>query len=258
MLKSSFCHIPGISPQKELALWLSGIDSWDEFFKRKNDSLINVLSENHLAIISDELLRSLRAVEREEFFMFKSLPRNQHWRIYDSLKHKACFLDIETTGLSKRRHDVTLVGIHSAEGTKIFMKGKNLDDFKHELAKYDVIVTFNGSCFDLPFLRHKYPDLVLDHFHLDLRFLMARLGYRGGLKNIEITRGISRPDELEGVDGFEAVRLWRRFEKGDLSALEKLEKYLVADVENLKLLMDFTYIELKKELFYKLSAISKS
>ena len=258
MLRNTFCHISGISPQKELSLWIDGVDSWDEFFKRKNDSLINSLSVNQLASISDELLKSMRAVEREEFSLFKSLPRNQHWRVYDHLKHKACFLDIETTGLSKRRHDVTLVGIHSAEGTKIFMKDKNLDDFKHELEKFDVIVTFNGSCFDLPFLKQKFPDLTLNQFHLDLRFLMARLGYRGGLKSVEIDLGISRPDELEGVDGFEAVRLWRKFEKGDLSALQKLEKYLVADVENLKILMDFTYVELKKELFYKLSAISKS
>jgi uncharacterized protein YprB with RNaseH-like and TPR domain len=251
MLKNTFCHIQGISSTFECSLWISGIRSWDDFFLRKNDTLIKHLPQNKMSRLLDGLKRSMECVEREDYSFFKSLPRNQHWRVYDSLRHKACFLDIETTGLSKDRHDVTLVGIHSAMGTKIFMNGKNLEDFKSELEKYDVIVTFNGSCFDLPFLKYKFPDLNLDKFHLDLRFLMARLGYRGGLKRVEVDLGISRDGDLEGVDGFEAVRLWYRYKKGDLSALIKLEKYLRADVENLRFLMDFAYDALVRESFLR-------
>lgn len=249
MLKNTFCHIPGITPQTESLIWELGIKSWDEFLDEKNESILSKLSDQKRSIISNNIQLSLRNYENKDFSFFKLLPKNQHWRVYEHLIDDACFLDIETTGLSKDYHDITLIGVHSKYGTKIFKRGKNLDEFKEELKKFALIVTFNGSCFDIPFLLRKYPDLEINHFHLDLRYLMARLGYRGGLKKIEIEVGISRDDDLDGVDGFEAVRLWRRYERGDEEAYKKLEKYLIADVENLRILMDFTYRELQQLVF---------
>jgi len=247
MLKNTFCHIQGITLQTENALWQDGVMSWDDFFKRKNDLLISKLPSSKKEIISQGLLKSLKAVEKKDYSMFKSLPRNQYWRVYDYLRDDACFLDIETTGLSKHNHEITLIGIYGRYGTKIFMNGENLEDFKGELEKYSVVVTFNGSCFDLPFLMHKFPDLVFDHFHLDLRYLLANLGFKGGLKKIEVDLGISRDDELEGVTGYDAVILWFKYKKGDVDALDKLKKYLRADIENLKLLMDFAYEGMEKK-----------
>lgn len=247
MLKNTFCHVHGITPILEMHLWLQGIKTWEDFLHRKNDTLLKKIPENKKNKLIQGIQKSMESLDRNDYELFKTMPRNQHWRIYEQLRKKTCYLDIETTGLSKEYNEITLIGIHSEEGTKIYMNGKNLHEFKEELEKYEVIVTFNGSCFDIPFIKHKYPELNLNQYHLDLRFLMARLGYRGGLKNIEIAIGINRGEELEGVDGYEAVRLWHAYKKGNQEALKKLEKYLKADVENLKLLMNYTYKELKEK-----------
>src|SRR6056297_2138559 len=89
MLKNTFCHIQGITRQTENALWQEGIVSWDDFFKRKNDLLISKLSSSKKEIISEVLLKSLESVETKDYSMFKSLPRNQHWRVYDDLRDDA-------------------------------------------------------------------------------------------------------------------------------------------------------------------------
>ena len=34
--------------------------------------------------------------------------------------------------------------------------------------------------FDLPYIRAKFPSVVLDHPHFDLCFAARRLGYKGG------------------------------------------------------------------------------
>ena len=79
---------------------------------------------------------------------------------------------------------------------------------------------------------------------------MKELGYAGGLKKIEKEIGICRDDDLDGVDGFEAVRLWYKYKKGDQAALDKLVKYNIADVENLKVMMEFAFEKLKEKNFH--------
>ena len=70
---------------------------------------------------------------------------------------------------------------------------------------------------------------------------LKNIGYSGGLKKIESSLGMKRSEETEGISGFEAVRLWNRYEKGDDEALEVLIKYNKEDVENLKTIIDMTY-----------------
>ncbi|MDD2471425.1 MAG: ribonuclease H-like domain-containing protein, partial [Dehalococcoidales bacterium] len=58
-----------------------------------------------------------------------------------------------------------------------------------------------------------------------------------GLKKVEIRLGISRT--VEGVGGWEAVLLWRRYQQcGDVQALDTLLKYNAEDVMNLKILRE--------------------
>lgn len=251
MLQNTFIHIPKISRNAETNLWKSGIHTWNDFLDKQKSASIS-MPESKISTISNNIYESIDALKKRRYEHFSTIPANQHWRMYSELKEKICFLDIETTGLSKHYNDITLIGIHSDEGSKIFMKGKNLEKFENELKKYSMIVTFNGKCFDVPFIRQKFPDVEVSQYHADLRFMLAELGFRGGLKSIEQQRGIKRDDELDGVDGFEAVRLWHRYERGDNSALETLKKYLTADIENLKPLMDKAVAELKKKNFYDL------
>ena len=85
----------------------------------------------------------------------------------------------------------------------------------------------------MPFLRAHFPHARLDQAHIDLRFVLASLGYRGGLKVVESRLGLRRDPAIQGVDGFEAVRLWHRYRRGDRNALEKLILYNLTDVANL-------------------------
>ena len=64
-----------------------------------------------------------------------------------------------------------------------------------------MLVTFNGSQFDVPFLRAHFPKARLDQAHIDLRFALASLGYRGGLKVVEQTLGLRRDPAIQGMDG---------------------------------------------------------
>jgi uncharacterized protein YprB with RNaseH-like and TPR domain len=77
--------------------------------------------------------------------------------------------------------------------------------------------------------------------HLDLRYILASLGYRGGLKGCERQFGIER-GELEDVDGFFAVLLWFDFYHcGNPRALETLLAYNTLDAVNLETLMVLAY-----------------
>jgi uncharacterized protein YprB with RNaseH-like and TPR domain len=138
------------------------------------------------------------------------------------------------------------VGLYDGSTMRQFVLGHNLMDFPEALADVDVLVTFNGTQFDLPVLRAYFPDLILPPLHLDLRFILARLGYRGGLKRIEPLFGITRAPDVAGLNGYDAVLLWERFQRGDLTARKLLLQYNEEDVLNLEVLMEQAF-ELGKE-----------
>jgi uncharacterized protein len=250
MLKNSFIHIPGVSKETEELIWQNNILSWQEF---ATNSHLLPLPDAKIALINSHVNNSLEALKNKEFNFFKNgLAEKEHWRMYKDLKHKCCFLDIETTGLSRHYNDITTIGIFDGQTSKVFVKGQNMELFAKEIQKYEMIITFNGKTFDLPFIKTKFPDLCLDKIHIDLRYPLAKLGYSGGLKRIEKELGIARDDEIGDMDGREAVRLWYRYKKGDLAALELLKKYNIADVVNLQNLMDFTFNKLKEKEFLSL------
>jgi len=245
MLKSTFLHIPGIGQSTEENLWRNGIASWQDFLD--NEARLE-LPLRKKQLLSSQLTASLDNYDQKNHSFFSAtLPHKEHWRAYPDFKNLA-FLDIETTGLSYYSSQITLIGLFDGKESQFFISGKNLQDFQEEIAKYSTLITFNGRQFDLPFISSKFPSIKFDQFHIDLRYELAKLGYRGGLKSIEHQLGLSRDEEIQGIDGFEAVRLWRRYERGDKTALSKLISYNQADIENLKYLIDFAYPRLKQRL----------
>ena len=91
-------------------------------------------------------------------------------------------------------------------------------------------------------LRYSFPDVDLDHPHFDLRFGCRKVGMCGGLKQVERDIGIVRSENIAEVDGFEAVRLWKRWQNsGDREARDRLVEYNIADTENLQTLADLAY-----------------
>src|SRR5208337_4088429 len=160
--------------------------------------------------------------------------------------------DIETTGLSPVFDTVTMVGLFDGRRYEVFIDGQNLQDFPDRLKKYSVVVTFNGSGFDLRFLKLAFKNLELPPIHIDLRWVTRRLGYRGGLKAIEREFGICRDQTVEDVDGFEATVLWSRHLRGDRSALRQLVTYNTEDVVHLKAIMEIAYDRLAKNVYGEL------
>ena len=159
--------------------------------------------------------------------------------IPDLLGHVA-FLDIETTGLSPVYHHVTCIGVYDGVDVQSFVWGQNLGDFPNYITQFPAIATFNGSCFDLPFLQHTL-GCVFPHVHFDTRFLLRRLGLRGGLKAVEQAFHLDRGNAT-GIDGYAAVLLWGKYQAtGDPKYLNTLLAYNVEDVVHLESILRYAY-----------------
>jgi hypothetical protein len=144
------------------------------------------------------------------------------------------YLDIETTFEGA----ISVVGVYRADIGTIQLVGGGVQDVAlyEALDGVATIVTFNGSTFDLPVIRKRMlVDLKRDYEHFDLMYACRRKGLRGGLKRVETLLGIGRA--TAGVTGWDAPRLWRRYENyGDRAALHRLLEYNREDVLNLALM----------------------
>lgn len=243
MLEKTFCHVKGITLELEKNLWAKGIHHWDEFLAKEHE-LIEFPSLK-LDAIKAELPASKQALQQNNLRYFQSkLPPKEHWR----LAHlgKVGFVDIETTGLSRTNNQITILGIYDGVKSHLYVNGKNLPEAALKMKEFDIIVTFNGKQFDIPFIQHHF-NCTYDFVHLDLRYMLKELGLYGGLKSIEAQLGISRDASVVGVDGFEAVRLWHRYQRGCEASLQKLLKYNEEDVVNLQTLLNY-YLQTKKKM----------
>lgn len=243
MLEQTFIHIPGIGPKTEQTLWSRGIRRWQDFLDHQKP----VFSPAKDRFIGSELEVSLAHRDDVGFFGDR-LPPGEMWRVFDRFRHRAVYLDIETSGYDHWANDITVIGLYDGTRVQTFVNGKNLDAFEAAIASYDLVITFNGACFDLPFIRRCFPGISLPGGHIDLRFVLKKLGCEGGLKKIEKDLGIARDDDIDGVDGFEAVRLWQRYRWGDEAALKTLIKYNNADIINLEPLMEMAYERMKSRV----------
>ncbi len=241
MLEHTFIHLPGFGPIREQKLWGEGVSTWDEFLERFAGSHLH--RENCTTIASSRF--ALKS--KDASFFSDTLPRNESWRCFPHFKRIA-YLDIETTGLSPEGDHLTVVGLYDGKKTKSYIHGQNLDELRNDISKFDMVATFNGSLFDIPFLRKSMEGIEIPPIHVDLRFVLSSLNIYGGLKKIEQRFGLEREDDLKGLNGYDAVLLWRKYRKSnDEAALDKLVRYNAADICNLKTLLEWAYDEKRKE-----------
>jgi len=153
------------------------------------------------------------------------------------------YLDIETTGLSTGHDSITVIGVYLADGgryrvVQLVGEGVTRDNLLELLQGVDVIYTYNGSRFDLPFIHRALGvDLSRNFKHHDLMLDCWRNNLYGGFKSVEVQLGINR--QLKGLSGADAVRLWWRYRTdNDEDALAVLLKYNEEDVVNLKTLKE--------------------
>ena len=151
------------------------------------------------------------------------------------------YLDIETTGLSRNYSDITVIGIavernRKLEVIQLFENTLTRNNLLGSLENINEIYTYNGSRFDLPFIKTKLGiDLKEKFKHRDLMYDCWKNELKGGLKAVEKKIGIKR--NLQDIDGYMAVKLWWDYvNDNDEDALRTLLEYNKEDVVNLKVL----------------------
>jgi hypothetical protein len=161
--------------------------------------------------------------------------------LFPDFRHSIAYLDIETTGL-ERSDIITTIALYDGQSIFHYVQGENLNDFKTDINKYKLLVTYNGKPFDVPFIE-RYFKIKVNQPNIDLRYILHSLGYSGGLKGCEKKLGIDRKDLAE-IDGYAAVLLWHDYKKNNnQKALETLLAYNILDVLNLETLLVKAYNE---------------
>lgn len=156
-------------------------------------------------------------------------------------KNYYAYLDIETTSLNPSDGDLTVIGLY-LENEK---KHRVIQLIENEISssklveivkKVKVLYTYNGTRFDLPFIKRKLGvDLTNYCIHKDLMYECWRRNLYGGLKEVERKLGIKR--RLRGIDGKIAVDLWYKYKLyKDRTSLTILLEYNNEDLSNLRLL----------------------
>jgi uncharacterized protein YprB with RNaseH-like and TPR domain len=239
MLKNTFCHLPGIGIQTERKLWGAGIASWEQMLTASPSDV--PMPPGRLRLAQLHLEESFIQYERRNPLHFhRSLPSDQQWRLFADFRDLAVFLDIETTGMGGYWDHITTISLYDGRIISCYVHDDNLLQFREDIERYGLVITYNGKTFDLPFIRETLRS-PMNHAHIDLRYVLKSLGYRGGLKGCEKQLGIGR-ENLDGVDGLFAVHLWHEYLRSrDRKVLDTLLAYNVLDVVNLEPLMVLAY-----------------
>jgi uncharacterized protein YprB with RNaseH-like and TPR domain len=244
ILEHTFIHLPGVGLATEMRWWRQGILTWVELLQRLPGLIRGIEWRNEY----QHILEASIAQKDDPLFFAALLKPAEHWRLYGDFAASCAFLDIETTGGTYGWQDLTVIGLYDGKHYRAFVQGQDLEEFEDAAQGFQLVVTFNGSRFDLPCIHQYFRNFRAPWAHIDLRYVLMRLGYRGGLKAIEQQLGIQRPVDLQGMNGYDAVLLWNRYLQGDTQALDTLIRYNREDVVNLKTLMDFVYHTLCRRL----------
>ena len=164
---------------------------------------------------------------------------------------RAGSLDIETTGLNPSRNKFILGGVYDAKAGKLHQvlaesraeEAEALEEYMRTLADLDVVLTYNGRQFDIPFLNarlSRYSSLDCSHLYdLDLYQVLSghsplrKLVPNMRQKTVENYMGLweTRADEISGA---ESVDLYNHYEAtGDAASESKILLHNNDDVRQL-------------------------
>lgn len=151
---------------------------------------------------------------------------------------KAGVLDIETTGLSPAKNKFILGGLYSfGEGNihQFFAENRSeeasaLKSFTEKLSQLDMVITYNGRHFDMPFIEKRLERLLNKPasmpYNLDLYLILN--GYSPikkfvpnlKQKTVENYMGLwqNREDEISGAESVELYNTYERNRDPDLEA----------------------------------------
>jgi uncharacterized protein YprB with RNaseH-like and TPR domain len=234
MLRATFQLVPGLGPERERRLWRESVLDWTQLL----DAPAALLRPGLRAPLLEAAGAAEQALERGDLAAVASaLPAREHWRLFGAFAERAVYLDIETD----LEDGVTAIGLLDRAGPRVLLAGRDLEALAELVPPSCLLVTFNGASFDLPVLERAFPWWRRPAAHVDLRPVLGRLGYRGGLKSIEQQTGVGRPEHLRGLGGSHAAWLWRHGARGNRQALRLLAEYNLYDAVNLRTLMALAY-----------------
>ena len=238
MIEKTFTFLPGIGSKKEKSIYKQGIRNWNSFLETKK---VKGISEERKSLMDEEIEKAKKELYGEKLSYFlKNLPKKENYKLYELFKDELVFLDIEVD--SKR--NIIVVGLFDGFESKFLVKNVNLyrEILKKELEKYKLIVTFNGSSFDLPLIEKQF-NLPLTFLHIDLKHLCRKVGLTGSLKEIEFKLNLKRPTHLYG----HPADAWRTAHASqDDRYIKAMLNYNEEDLINLKPILDYCYKKIKE------------
>jgi uncharacterized protein YprB with RNaseH-like and TPR domain len=250
MLTASFIFAKGISDEQERLLWGRGITSW-ELARAHPDEVAEVLGATRAGKLCEQIAEAQAAQAARDKAFFRAWPERELWRLWKGLcaPERIALVDIETTGLTPGYDQITVIGLADSRQARAFVAGRPqpgdepIEKFPEALKDYDLMVTFNGTSFDLPFIERQFRPTGFrwELPHLDLLPLARSQGLTGGLKDMEKQIGIARDAHIAEVRGGEAIALWGQWKNGDANAYRKLITYCKADCTNLARFADRLY-----------------
>lgn len=167
-----------------------------------------------------------------------------------SRNRRMVFFDIETLGLNPQFYPVILIGMSYEENgvytveqffaEDILEEENILSQFKSKIKASDILVTYNGKNFDVPYINKRMErygmDYSLNQEHLDVichvRPNKKKLGLEScSLKSVERYLKLNREDT---IDGAESIILYNRYVKSREEEIkQKIMLHNFEDVYNL-------------------------
>jgi uncharacterized protein YprB with RNaseH-like and TPR domain len=296
MLRSTFQLAPGLGPARERALWRHGIACWSDYSEhdsraRSGSPSVGPLSDprepgapalaqlEQFGQLEQSQLKQLKqlkpvrtalrdAIEsadaalaaRDVDALAARMPAGEHWRLFEVFANGAVYLDIETSDDVVGFAGISAIGVLDSRGPRLFLAGRDLQRFPEWMQSGSLLVTFNGLSFDLPILRRAFPDWQPPRAHIDLRHVLAQLGHRGTLKQLEEwlpALHLERPYPLRALNASGASALFHRGRDGDRAALRRFAEYNLYDTINLRTLMAYAYNGLVDRLCTRAPALRR-
>lgn len=157
----------------------------------------------------------------------------------DVAPDKILFFDIETTGFSRRYDSVYLMGYFYWEGRRPIVEQHLvsstaeeiglLENFVQKSEDFDLLMTYNGDAFDIPFVRERLRQMRIAGSLTDIRSMDLYKLYRPyasffgwescKLKSLERFLGLDRQDTM---DGGELIEVFYEYSRSDDPGLEKM------------------------------------
>lgn len=247
MLTSTFIHIDNIGVKKEQQLYESGIRTWWDAMA--NPDRIPMKGRERDMLI-EAVYMSLKHFMRDDVAYFaERLPHSEFWRILLHYKNEIGYTDIETS----MNGEITVIGLYVGGRYFRYVHGDDSAVLEYMFSLPRALITFNGLCFDVPEIKKAFPYLRMPELHFDLLKVAHSAGLKGGLKKIEKSLNIERTERVDGLTGYDAVKLWEQYlNENNAEALETLIEYNMFDVVNLEHIFNF-FCQYKVKSQFRLS-----